>query len=453
MNAPMATMGAPAATEPLPPGDGRGRAGAPAPAAPGPAPYRDLADTLLREVADATHDGTGITRESYGDGEERALCILERHAAALGFACSRDRAQNLWMRLAEDTRTDPAIVIGSHADSVPRGGNYDGLAGIVAGMLVLAALRGRHADAPPVQVLALRGEESAWYGKAYIGSLSLLGRLPVDALALPHRSGSGTLGEAMGRCGADVAAIRRGEPLLDGRAVAAYLELHIEQGPVMVARGWPATAVTGIRGNVRHNAIRCLGETGHSGAVPRWLRKDALLAVAELLSRMDEHWRVLLQMGMDLVMTTGICSTPAASQAVSVIPGEVQFSFEARSQDSGTLDRFYALMRDECAAIAAARGVAFAFDNRLVTAPATMDAGWIDRLAASAAAQGGPPLERMASGAGHDAAVFANAGIPSAMVFVRNAHGSHNPREAMALDDFMQAAGVLAGALPMAASA
>ncbi|KQM75780.1 Zn-dependent hydrolase [Xylophilus sp. Leaf220] len=404
---------------------------------------------MLRDVADATHDGTGITRESYGEGEERALGILERHAAALGFTCSRDRAQNLWMRLADDTRTDPAVVIGSHADSVPRGGNYDGLAGIVAGMLVLAALRGRHADAPPVRVLALRGEESAWYGKAYIGSLSLLGRLPADALALPHRSGHGTLGEAMARCGADVAAIRRGEPLLDGRAVAAYLELHIEQGPVMVARGWPATAVTGIRGNVRHNAIRCLGETGHSGAVPRWLRKDALLAVAELLSRMDEHWRVLLQMGMDLVMTTGICSTPAASQAVSVIPGEVQFSFEARSQDSGTLERFYALMRDECAAIAAARGVVFEFDARLVTAPATMDAFWTDRLAGSAAAQGGPALERMASGAGHDAAVFANAGIPSAMVFVRNAHGSHNPYEAMDLDDFMLAAGVLAGALPV----
>ncbi|MCS4509086.1 hydantoinase/carbamoylase family amidase [Xylophilus ampelinus] len=421
----------------------------PAPALLDLAPQRDWADALLREVADATHDGTGITRESYGGGEERALCILERNAASLGFVCSRDRAQNLWMRLAEDTRTDPAVVIGSHADSVPRGGNYDGLAGIVAGMLVLVALRGRHTDAPPVQVLALRGEESAWYGMAYIGSLSMLGRLPVDALALHHRNGHGTLGEAMARCGADVAAIRRGEPLLDGRAVAAYLELHIEQGPVMVARGWPATVVTGIRGNLRHNSIRCLGETGHSGAVPRWLRKDALLAVAELLSRMDEHWRVLLQMGMDLVMTTGICSTPAASQAVSVIPGEVQFSFEARSQDSGTLDRFYALMRDECTAIAAARGVTFEFDARLVTAPATMDAGWIDRLAASADAQGGPPLERMPSGAGHDAAVFANAGIPSAMVFVRNAHGSHNPRETMDLDDFMRAASVLAGALPI----
>ncbi|MFX4717567.1 hypothetical protein ABTB07_21940, partial [Acinetobacter baumannii] len=90
---------------------------------------------------------------------------------------------------------------------------------------------------------------------------------------------------------------------------------------------------------------------------PRWLRKDAVLAVAQLLSRMDEHWRVLLQMGMDLVMTSGICTTPAQSHAVSVIPGEVQFSFEARSQDAATLERFHALMQDECRAIEAERGV------------------------------------------------------------------------------------------------
>ncbi|RYF20654.1 MAG: M20/M25/M40 family metallo-hydrolase, partial [Comamonadaceae bacterium] len=298
--------------------------------------WRTQAEALLNDIAAATRDGPGITRESYGPGEDAALQLLEQHAAALGLACEYDRARNLWMRLADDTRTDPVVVIGSHVDSVPQGGNYDGLAGVVAGMLVLSALRGQHTQAAPLRVLALRGEESAWYGRAYMGSMALLGRLPAAALQLPHRTGAGagTLGDAMARCGADVDAIARGESLLPVPAVAAYLELHIEQGPVMVARGWPVAAVTGIRGNVRHNRVRCIGEAGHSGAVPRWLRKDAVLAVAQLLSRMDEHWRVLLQMGMDLVMTSGICTTPAQSHAVSVIPGEVQFSFEARSQDA-----------------------------------------------------------------------------------------------------------------------
>ena len=441
---------------------------------------RTLALEILADVRQATEDGPGVTRESYGAGENTALRLLEAHAEAMGLVCEYDRARNLWMRLPEDTRSDPFVVIGSHADSVPQGGNFDGLAGIVAGMLVLAGLRDRYASAPPVRVLALRGEESAWYGKAYMGSLSLLGRLPAQALALKHRSGSGTLGEAMARCGVDVEAVRAGEPLLDVAQVRAYLELHIEQGPVMVARGWPAAAVTGIRGNIRHNVVRCIGEAGHSGAVPRWLRKDALLAVAELLSRMDEHWRVLLQMGMDLVMTSGICSTLPQSHAVSVIPGEVRLSFEARSQDAQTMERFYALMRDECTAIEKSRGVRFEFDDKLVTAPATMDAGWVERLKVAAARNGaaiglgtatgtgtgagtgagtcngagtgtdtvtGTVLEEIPSGAGHDAAVFANAGVPSAMVFVRNENGSHNPHEDMDIDDFLVGVDLFEGAL------
>lgn len=398
--------------------------------------WRERAQAILSAVREATRDGPGVTRESYGAGETRAMQLLIQQGSELGLAFEADRAGNLWLSLAQDERPDPFVVVGSHMDSVPQGGNFDGLAGIVAGMLVLAALRGRHEAAPPLRVLALRGEESAWYGKAYIGSLALLGRLPAAALNLTHRGGQGVLGEAMSRCGADIDAIRRGVPFLDTTRIAAYLELHIEQGPVMVARDWPVAVVTGIRGNVRHNLIRCVGEHGHSGAVPRWLRKDALLAVADLLSRMDEHWRVLLQMGMDLVMTTGICSTSAQSQAVSVIPGEVRLSFEARSQDEQTLERFYALMRDECNAIEASRNVRFEFDERILTAHATMDGNWITKLE-SAWGRTGQALERIASGAGHDAAVFANAGIPSAMVFVRNENGSHNAQEAMDIDDFL----------------
>lgn len=412
------------------------------------APWRSQAEALLDDVASVTRDGPGITRESYGPGEDAALQVLQRHAADMGLVCEYDRARNLWMRLADDTRTGPVTVIGSHVDSVPQGGNYDGLAGVVAGMLVLASLRGCHEQAAPVRVLALRGEESAWYGRAYMGSMALLGRLPAAALQLPHRAGGGTLGDAMARCGADVAAIAQGESLLP-TPVGTYLELHIEQGPVMVARGWPVAVVTGIRGNVRHNRVRCIGEAGHSGAVPRWLRKDAVLAVSQLLSRMDEHWRVLLQMGMDLVMTSGICTTPAQSHAVSVIPGEVQFSFEARSQDAATLERFHQLMQDECRAIAADRGVQFEFDDRLYTAPATMDEGCIQRFEA-VAARAGQTLERIPSGAGHDAAVFAAAGIPAAMLFVRNAHGSHNPQEAMGIDDFLLGTQWLAEGLPAA---
>lgn len=405
-----------------------------------------LASRLFDAVAAVSGEGPGMSRESFGAGEDRAMAVVAAIAAELGFACEVDAYANLWMRLPEDDRNAPPVVIGSHLDSVPHGGNFDGLAGVVAGMLVLARYRGRAHAAPPLRVLALRGEESAWYGKAYIGSLALLGQLPAAALEMPHRSGAGTLGDALKRTGLDLEAVKAGRALVKPGDIAAYLELHIEQGPVMTARGWPVTAVTGIRGNLRHNVVRCIGEAGHSGAVPRWLRKDAVLAVAELLSRMDEHWRVLLQMGMDLVMTSGIFTTAPESHAVSVIPGEVRFSYEIRSQDAATMERFYDLTREECRSIEAARGVRFEFTSRIDTAPAAMDPGWIGRFGA-AATRIGLPLEQIPSGAGHDAAVFANAGIPAAMLFVRNEHGSHNPDEAMEIGDFLTGVDVLAEAV------
>ncbi len=287
----------------------------------------ELSTRLFAEIAEATRDTQGVTREAFGAGEETALRLLEAEAQKLGLHSERDALQNLWLRLPEDDGQGACTLIGSHVDSVPQGGNFDGLAGVVAGVAVLDEIRRRGLKPPrPVRVLAMRAEESAWYGKAYIGSLALFGQLGETELAAKHRSGQGTLAEAMAAAGVNMDLVRAGQSQIGTHNVAAYLELHIEQGPVMVAREWPVAVVSGIRGNIRHNQIRCLGETGHSGAVPRWLRKDAVLAVADLLSKLDDHWRVLLQMGMDMVMTSGICTTPPKSHAVSVIPGEMNFS-------------------------------------------------------------------------------------------------------------------------------
>lgn len=404
--------------------------------------FAGIAERLFDEVRAATFDGVGITRASYGEGEERAMAIVEAYAREAGLVAERDCAQNLILRLPDEA-PGKVILIGSHLDSVPRGGNFDGLAGVVAGLIVLAHFRDTGVAPPqPVRVLALRGEESAWFGKAYMGSLGLLGKLTKDDLDLKHRETGASMRAAFTALGMPVDRIERGEALIDLSNVAAYLELHIEQGPAMVARGWPVSIVTGIRGNIRHGRVLAIGEAGHSGAVPRWLRKDAVLAVAVLLSRLDEHWRVLQQMGMDLVMTCGVLCTNPASQAISVIPGEVSFSFEVRSQSRETLERFYKLMRDECEDIASERGVEFQFDRRLYAEPAEMDTAWVQRLLA-AGKRAGLEIETLASGAGHDAAVFANAGVPSGMVFIRNDHGSHNPHEAMEISDFMLGVDVL----------
>ncbi|MBC7778800.1 MAG: hydantoinase/carbamoylase family amidase [Proteobacteria bacterium] len=401
-----------------------------------------LAERVFDEVRQATFDGVGVSRASYGEGESRALAILDTHARAAGLCCTRDAVENLVIS-APDEPAGPVVLIGSHLDSVPQGGNFDGLAGVVAGLLILLHYRRQNIAPPrPIRVLALRGEESAWYGKAYMGSLALTGQLTGIDLDLRQRESGRTLREDMQSLGIATERIEAGEPLIDAAQVEAYLELHIEQGPTMVARQWAVAPVTGIRGNIRHNRIVCKGEGGHSGAVPRWLRKDAVLAVAELMTRLDEHWRVLQQMGMDMVMTCGIVSTDPKRHAVSVIPGEVSFSFEVRSQEHDVLERFHRLMQEECERIGRSRGVEFLFDRQLYTAPATMDARWVERLS-RACATFGLDMEPMPSGAGHDAAVFANAGVACGMVFVRNDRGSHNPYEAMDLQDFFHGVEVL----------
>lgn len=398
---------------------------------------RPVAENLFDRVRELSGDGVGVTRESYGRGESVAADFLRDVARKEGLDVGCDRAANLLFRLPDAAPGVPAIWCGSHLDSVPQGGNYDGLAGIVAGLLCLMAQQRSGRPSPsPLHVVGFRGEESAWFGKAYMGSGALFGKLGAEDLALKQRNTGETLASCMQRAGADVDAIRAQEPLFDKRLVRAYLELHIEQGPVMVARELALAVVSGIRGNVRHNRIHCIGEAGHSGVVPRWLRRDAMFAVADLIMRLDEHWRVLLERGTDLVVTTGIVTTDAVEHSISRIPGQVSFSFEARSKSHDTLEAFYQLMRAECTAISRQRQVRFEFDRRLLSDPATMDEQ-VCELLSKACTRQGTPFEVIPSGAGHDASLFANAGIPSGMLFIRNQNGSHNPDEAMDMDDFM----------------
>ncbi|SDC67187.1 N-carbamoyl-L-amino-acid hydrolase [Cupriavidus sp. YR651] len=408
---------------------------------------KPLAEQLLADIRALSFDGVGVTRDSYGAGESATADYLRRFAEQHGLSVQSDKAANLVFSLPEEDAGAPAAWVGSHMDSVPQGGNFDGLAGIVAGLLCQVARKEQGAaSAAPLRVVAFRGEESAWFGKAYMGSGAALGKLTPDDLALKHRSSGRTLSECMAEAGADIEAIALQQPLFDRASAAAYLELHIEQGPVMVARKLPLAVVPGIRGNVRHNRVTCIGEPGHSGAVPRWLRKDAMFAVADLITRLDEHWKVLLERGSDLVVTTGMVSTDPAEHSISRIPGKVDFSFEVRSKSVDTLEGFYQLFRTECKAISRDRGVHFEFDRRIESAPATMDPGLSDLLR-NACANAKLPVEMVPSGAGHDASLFANAGIPTAMLFVRNEHGSHNPDEAMDLDDFMLGTKVLYEAL------
>ena len=408
---------------------------------------RDIATVLFDRLREAAFDGVGITRPSFSARETQAMQLVADMAEELGFAVEWDAGSNLVVTLAGADPDLPYIACGSHLDSVPQGGNFDGAAGVIAGLLCIARLK-REGFRPKqsIKVFALRGEESARFGRAYMGSAALLGRLSQSDLALKAADDGTALIDCMRGVGVDVNRVVKGEPLFDLSQMAAWIELHIEQGPVLIARQLPIGIVTGIRGNIRHRVVQCVGEAGHSGAVPRWLRHDAVFATAELIAHLDRHWRTMLERGRDLVITAGVLGTDPTEHAIARIPGLVRFSFEVRSQSDETMASFYDLFLSECSLIEEERGVKFSLDRRLETSPATMATEWIARLKRAALSLG-LPAEEIPSGAGHDSALFADAGIPSAMVFVRNANGSHNPEEAMQMDDFMAGVNVIRAAL------
>lgn len=397
----------------------------------------DFCKTVFETVRQMSAEGRGVTRQGYGSVECKVVEYLKSVGRDLNLEICDDAAGNVWMRLPGIDPSLPAFVSGSHADSVPEGGNYDGLAGVTAALAVAWWMRRTHfTPKRDYVVLVMRCEESSFFGKAYIGSLAFTGQLTTNETNLKHRTEDKTLGDFMSDCGIDVAKITSGQPLVDLKKIAAFVELHIEQGPTLDSSDTERVGiVTGIRGNVRHKAVRCIGQTAHSGAVDKQFRHDAVMATAELIHTMDKHWDEWLARGEDLVFTIGVLKT-APTAAITVVPGETNFSVDMRSLKLDTVKRFEELMRQEAERIGQKRGVKFEFDKLLVTQPAGVDAALSDKLAATAA-KCGIPVKRLASGAGHDSAVIGNKGVPVAMIFVANQNGSHNPYETMKLEDFM----------------
>ena len=403
----------------------------------------DFCKTVFETVRQMSAEGRGVTRQGYGPVECKVVEYLKSVGRDLNLEICDDAAGNVWMRLPGIDPSLPAFVSGSHADSVPEGGNYDGLAGVTAALAVAWWMRRTHfTPKRDYVVLVMRCEESSFFGKAYIGSLAFTGQLTTNETNLKHRTEDKTLGDFMSDCGIDVAKITSGQPLVDLKKIAAFVELHIEQGPTLDSSDTERVGiVTGIRGNVHHKAVRCIGQTAHSGAVDKQFRHDAVMATAELIHTMDKHWDEWLAKGEDLVFTIGVLKT-APTAAITVVPGETTFSVDMRSLKLDTVKRFEELMRQEAERIGQKRGVKFEFDKLLVTQPAGVDAALSDKLAATAA-KCGIPVKRLASGAGHDSAVIGNKGVPVAMIFVANQNGSHNPFETMKLEDFMVGAELL----------
>jgi N-carbamoyl-L-amino-acid hydrolase len=405
-----------------------------------------LAESLFDRLRAMSLDPPGVTREAFGPREQAAHDIVAEAARGLGLQVEADAIGTLRMTLPGGDPSLKPVAVGSHLDAVPHGGNFDGAAGVVLGLAAAAALRA----APrrrPLLLLGIRAEEMCWFPYSYLGSRALFGLLPPGLPDRLRRADTDrTLAEHMADLGLDPAPMREGRALLDPASLHAFIEPHIEQGPVLVEEGLPVAVVTGIRGSLRYPRASVTGQYAHAGAVPRAHRRDAALAGVALVAALDARWQALEAGGADLVCTAGILATDPAHHTPTKVPGTLRFSLDIRSEDAALLAELDAWLHAEAARIGTARGVTVDLGPPTHTAPARMDAALVAALE-RAATRTATPFRRMASGAGHDCMTFAAQGVPSAMLFLRNRNGSHNPDEALDLPDVGAGLAVLTEAL------
>jgi hydantoinase/carbamoylase family amidase len=330
----------------------------------------------------------------------------------------------------------PAVLTGSHMDTVIDAGKYDGLLGVLAPIACVAEMHRQGTRlAFPIEVVAFGDEEGVRFGTSMMGSKALAGHF--DEAVLDSRDAQGvTVREALGVFGGDAEAIAGLRRSPDG--IRVFVETHIEQGPVLLEEGLPVGVVTTIAGATRAR-VRLQGEEGHAGTVPMAMRRDALAAASEMVLMVENYCRASTD---GVVGTVGKLAV-AHGGAINVIAGRVELTVDVRSGDDAARRQAVREIEQAFRQVAAARGVAIEWTHLLELAAAPCDGNEQERLA-EAIRSHGIRVRRLPSGAGHDAMQFAGV-APMAMLFVRCGNGgvSHSPRETLAVEDAEAATAVL----------
>ena len=339
-----------------------------------------------------------------------------------GMAVHIDAAGNIRGAYPAGTVDAPRLFIGSHLDTVPRAGAFDGVLGVVLGVALVDALNGERLPFA-IEVVGFSDEEGVRFGVPFIGSRAFAGTVD-DTLLGTGDAGGTSVADAIRNYGLDPAAI--GAAAVQGRTLG-YLEFHIEQGPVLEGLGMPVGVVDSIVGQTRVDAT-FTGLSGHAGTTPMRVRRDALAGAAEWIAAVEQE--ALATPG--LVATVG--HIQAAPGAVNVIAGICAATLDTRHADdevrAAAVARFMRLAQE----IAGRRGLDVAWVPRLDQPAVALDpslAALLDR----AVRRAGVPVHHLSSGAGHDAMIVA-ARMPAAMLFLRSPGGiSHHPDESVLEDD------------------
>jgi len=388
----------------------------------------------LLELNAVSDDPAGLTRLTLSSAHKRAVELVSGWMRAGGLDTRLDPTGTLVGRLeAQRTGAAKTLLIGSHIDSVRNGGMFDGPLGVVIAIEALDQLRARGVLLPfAVEVLAFGDEEGVRFPTSLTGSRAAAGTF--DPASLDTRDAAGvSRREALVAFGCDPDLIA--DEARDPANVLGYVEVHIEQGPVLEQRDLALGLVTAINGASR-GEIFINGEAGHSGTVPMAMRRDAAAAAAEIIRAVEEVGRST----PDLVATVGRMEVP--NGAVNVVPGAARLSLDVRSPSDADRAEALTRIRARIAEIAGRRGVAADVSISYDMPAAPCDPRLMDVFERALVAQGHAPF-RLPSGAGHDAMSFRGR-IPQSMLFVRCRGGiSHRPDEFASQADIAAALSVL----------
>lgn len=396
---------------------------------------RDRLQARLNHMATLTVADRAWERTAFSDLHLAGRNWLAEQMKAAGLEVRRDAAANLiGSRSGTNNRLKP-IAIGSHSDTVPSGGRFDGVAGVVVGLEIAQALdEAGHRLNHPLEIIDFLAEEPNRYGLSCVGSRAMSGALASQMLDYPAADGT-KLSDGISFMGGSPAALGTG--LRHRGDLAAFLELHIEQARVLEANGEDIGSVTAIAG-IERLEITIGGRADHAGATPMDLRKDALTGAARIV--LDIEVQAGAQATSRLVATVGKLSV--LPNAANAVPEQVLFTVDIRSNSAAELTEFVAWLRQRVAHVAAERGLTEDIRSLGRSEPVEM-APAVQRLIDDVAGELGYRHRAMPSGAGHDAAYMARL-APTGMIFIPCLEGrSHCPEEFASPEQVLAGAQVL----------
>ncbi|WP_139378376.1 Zn-dependent hydrolase [Mesobacillus jeotgali] len=394
---------------------------------------KDRIERHIKQISQYTATpGKGTTRLTYSQEDLKTRNYLKQKMKEYGLHVYEDGLGNIFGKLDGKLKDDPSVMIGSHFDSVPHGGSYDGPAGVVAALEV-AALFAKNALTPryPLEVVALVEEEGSRFGGGLMGSRGMVGLLDEqDFYLLKDQNGISTV-EAMSKIGLDSSLAKKRDP----KTMKAFLELHIEQGPILEEKKIPIGVVEAIVG-LTQLEITIKGQAGHAGTTPMDRRADALVTAAKIISRLPD---LVDEEGEGTVITTGRLNV--YPNGANVIPDQVVFSVDIRS---GKEEHVLNVIKKTKQLIDSysENGIEITIDQLLYIQPKELNAG-IRSILKEKSDEIGIPYCPFNSGAGHDAMVLSDF-TDVGMLFVPSKNGlSHCPEEWSDSEDIARAVEIL----------